>query len=186
MSSPAVDLSSYSSTFSVKNKIARACWNVCRLVLFRPFVFNAFNPWRVLLLKAFGAQIGPNAMVYASAKIWAPWNLRMGTYSCLGPEVDCYNQGSIDIGAHTTISQKSYLCASSHDIRDPKNRLILKPIVIADQAWVAADAFIGPGVSIGQGAVVGARSAVFADVAAWTVVGGNPAVYIKNRELRTS
>jgi putative colanic acid biosynthesis acetyltransferase WcaF len=49
--------------------------------------------------------------------------------------------------------------------------------------WVAADAFIGPGVIIGQGAVVGARSAVFKNVERWTVVGGNPAKFIKKREL---
>jgi putative colanic acid biosynthesis acetyltransferase WcaF len=81
------------------------------------------------------------------------------------------------------VSQDSYLCASSHDITDHKHALILKPIVIEDQVWVAADAFIGPGVIIGQGAVVGARSAVFKNVEVWTVVGGNPAKFIKKREL---
>ena len=34
-----------------------------------------------------------------------------------------------------------------------------------------------------QGAVVGARAAVFKDVADWTVVGGNPAKFIKKREI---
>ena len=38
------------------------------------------------------------------------------------------------------------------------------------------------GGSIGEGAVVGARAAVFKDVAPWTVVGGNPAKFIKNRK----
>ena len=108
----------------------------------------------------------------------------MGEYATLGPQVDCYNQGKITIGANTTISQKAYLCASSHDISDPKINLILCPIEIADQVWVAADAFIGPNVKIGQGAVVGARSAVFKDVEPWTVVGGNPAKLLKKRELK--
>ena len=35
----------------------------------------------------------------------------------------------------------------------------------------------------GEGAVVGARAAVFKDVAPWTVVGGNPAKYIKERKI---
>lgn len=123
-------------------------------------------------------------MVYASVKIWAPWNLEMGAYACLGPQVDCYNQGKITIRANTTVSQKCYLCASSHDISDPLNKLLVKPIEIEDQAWVAADAFVGPGVHIGQGAVVGARSAVFRNVEPWTIVGGNPAVFIKPRILK--
>jgi putative colanic acid biosynthesis acetyltransferase WcaF len=58
------------------------------------------------------------------------------------------------------------------------------PIVIADQVWIAADAFIGPGVQVGEGAVIGARSSVFEDVEPWTVVGGNPAKFIKKREIK--
>jgi putative colanic acid biosynthesis acetyltransferase WcaF len=60
----------------------------------------------------------------------------------------------------------------------------MKPIVVADKAWVAADAFIGMGVTIGEGAVVGARAAVFKDVEPWTVVGGNPAQFIKKRVIK--
>lgn len=56
--------------------------------------------------------------------------------------------------------------------------------MVNDYAWVAAEAFVGPGVIIGEGAVVGARAAVFKDVAPWTVVGGNPAKYIKDRIIK--
>jgi len=58
------------------------------------------------------------------------------------------------------------------------------PIVIGSQSWIAARAFIGPGVTIGEGAVVGACAAVFKDVEPWTVVGGNPAKFIKKREIK--
>ena len=108
----------------------------------------------------------------------------MGNYSCMGPKVDCYNQGKITIGNQTSISQKTYLCASSHDFTISNFPLILKPIQIGNQVWIAADAFIGPGVSVGEGAVVGARAAVFKKVDPWTVVGGNPAKFIKDRKLR--
>src|SRR5690606_9190408 len=130
-----------------------------------------------------GAKIGKNANIYASAKIWAPWNLEIGKFSGLGPGVDCYNQGKIIIGDHCNISQKTYLCASTHDFTASNFPLVLRPIEIKDQVWIAADAFIGPGVSIGEGAVVGARTAVFRDVEKWSVVGGNPAKFIKKREI---
>ena len=178
---PTIDLSNYKSAFTFNNKAKRVIWNICYLFLFRPFFLNFFNKWRIGLLKIFGAKVSWSTVIYASVKIWAPWNLKMGEYSCLGPKVDCYNQGFITIGANTTISQKSYLCASSHDITDKFHTLILKPITIEDQVWVAADSFVGPGVKIGQGAVVGARSAVFSIVEPWTVVGGNPAKFIKKR-----
>lgn len=178
-----IDLSQYSHSFSLKNKVCRLVWNISRLILFVPFKGNFFNKWRNFVLKIFGAKIGVGSIIHANVNVWAPWNLEVGEFTCLGQSVDCYNQGSITIGSNTTISQKSYLCASTHDISDPKNNLILKPIIIEDQVWVAAEAFIGPGVSVKKGAVVGARSAVFKNVEAWSVVGGNPAKFIKKREL---
>ena len=59
-----------------------------------------------------------------------------------------------------------------------------KPITIKDNVWVATGAIVLPGVTIGAGAVVAAGSVVVKDVEPWTVVGGNPAKFIKKRELR--
>lgn len=167
--------------FSIKNKIARVLWGICYIIFFRPFKLRFFRKWRTLLLRLFGAKASWNCNVNASAKIWAPWNLEIGDYSSIGPKTDCYNQGYITIKKNATISQKSYLCASSHDYTSKFHSLYLAPIVIEERTWIAASAFIGPGVTIGEGAVVGARAAVFKDVSAWTVVGGNPAKFIKNR-----
>ncbi len=184
MNNNKVDLSKYDFSFSLSNKVARVVWNICYWVLFRPFNLPIFKGWRAFVLSVFGAKIGKNTHIYASVKIWAPWNLEIGNYSSMAPKVDCYNQGKISIGNHTIISQKSYLCASSHDFTIHNFPLILKPITIGDQVWVAADAFIGPGVLINEGAVVGAKAAVYKNVEAWTVVGGNPARKIKERIIR--
>ena len=75
---------------SVKAK--RAIWNVVCFCLFRPFPTKIFRPWRIFLLKLFGAKVEWDAEVYASVRLWAPWNLQMGHRACLGPEVICYNQ----------------------------------------------------------------------------------------------
>ncbi|HET8854945.1 MAG TPA: putative colanic acid biosynthesis acetyltransferase [Salinimicrobium sp.] len=178
----AVDLSKYNFSFSIKNKFSRLGWFFFYWIFFRPFNLQVCNGWRNLILRLFGAKLKSSSVVYASAKIWAPWNLEMGENSSIGPEVDCYNQGKISIGSNSVISQKTYLCASSHDFSLPDFPLILKPIHIGDQVWVAADAFIGPGVEIGRGAIVGAKAAVFRSVKDWTVVGGNPAKFIKERK----
>lgn len=178
-----MDLSTYSHSFSLKNKISRLVWNVVRLILFRPFASRLFKKWRVLVLKCFGAKIEWSSHVYASVKIWAPWNLEMGTNATFGPNVDCYNQGKISIGANTIVSQKTYLCASSHDYTKKAFPLLLKPIVIRNGVWVAADVFIGPGVIIGNNAVIAARAVVTKDVEENTIVGGNPAKLIKSRSF---
>lgn len=158
-------------------------WNVVRLLLFRPFATRLFKKWRVLVLKCFGAKIEWSSHVYASVKIWAPWNLEMGSNSTFGPKVDCYNQGKISIGAHTIISQKTYLCASSHDYTKKNFPLILKSIQIGNGVWVATDVFVGPGVIIGNKAVIAARAVVVKNVEENTIVGGNPAKIIKPRSF---
>lgn len=183
MKNDKINLSEYEDPFNFKNRFERLFWNIIYIFFFRPFALKYFNSWRILILRLFGAKIGEHCLIHSNVKIWAPWNMEIGDYICIGHGVDFYNQGKIKIGSNTTISQKTYLCASTHDITDSKHALILKPIVIEDQVWVAADAFIGPGVTIKQGSVVGARAAVFKDVEQWTVVGGNPANFIKKREI---
>jgi putative colanic acid biosynthesis acetyltransferase WcaF len=179
-----LDLSTYSHSFSLKNKISRLLWNIISLIVFRPFGTRLFKKWRVLVLKCFGAKIEWSSHIYASVKIWAPWNLEIGANSSLGPNVDCYNQGKISIGTNTVISQKTYLCASSHDYTKTDFPLILKPITIGSGVWIAADAFIGPGVRIEDNAIIAARSVVNKEVEKNTVVGGNPAKIIKIRAMK--
>ena len=139
--------------------------------------------WRRMLLRAFGAKVGRDAQPYPSAWIWAPWNLEMAAHSTLAPHVDCYSVDRVRLGSHATVSQYSYLCTASHDYLEPGMPLITAPISIGPNAWVAGDVFIGPGVTVGDGAVVGARSSVFRDVRAWTVVAGSPATFRNRRPM---
>jgi len=175
-------LNVYRNRLSLRNKMARALWNVAWVLLYRPPPTFCFA-WRRMLLRLFGAVVGEGAHPYPRCRIWAPWNLKMGRYSCLANDVDCYSIAPVKLGAHVTVSQYAFLCTATHDYEDPDLRLITKPIEIADYAWIAARAFIGPGVRIGEGAVVGATASVYHDVPEWTVVGGNPARVIKQRVM---
>ena len=178
-----MDLSQYKEEYTITSKISRALWFVINRTIFRCMVTNLFRIPRNLILRLFGAKIPLCSQVYPTCRIWAPWNLEIGEYACIGPNTEIYNKAKVKLGNHSVISQGAFLCTASHDISHAKHPLITAPITIADQAWVAADAFIGMGVTIGQGAVVGARAAVFKDVAPWTVVGGNPAKFIKERKI---
>lgn len=178
-----VDLSGYRNNLGFKNQLARFAWTVVWAIFARPIPRSLCNGWKLFLLRIFGAKLNKHAVVYSGARIYMPWNLEMDEYSCLSSEVECYNVAKIKIGAHATVSQKTFLCTASHDISKSNNPLIYSSIIIGDQVWVAADAFIGPGVKIGEGAVVGARACVFKDVEPWSVVGGNPARFIKTRVI---
>lgn len=178
-----IDLSKYHNALSRRHQLVRLLWSVVWGLFARPLPRSIGSGWKRLLLRLFGAKIHPTAIVYSSAKVYYPANLEMEAYSCLASDVDCYNVAPIRIGANTTVSQGAYLCTASHDITNPLNPLITAPIVIEDQAWIGAKAFVGMGVTIGQGAVVGATASVYKNVEPWTVVGGNPAKFIKMRTL---
>lgn len=180
-----IDVSKYENRLSCGNRIGRAIWNIAWLILFRVSPVICF-PWRRFLLRLFGAKIGKKASIYPSTKIWAPWNLEMGDYSCLSHSVDCYSVDKIVIGANATVSQYTYLCTASHDITDSHMRLVTAPITIGDGAWICASAFIGPGIKVGEGAVAGACSVVTKDIPAWTVVSGNPARETGKREIKNN
>ena len=176
-------LEAYKDSISLGNKLRRLRWNISCLILFRPFAGPMFWRWRGFVLRLFGMRMGERCMINSSAKIWAPWNVELGKCVAIGAEVKIYSVDKITIGDKITISQGAYLCTASHDIRHVNKPLIHKPIHVGDFSWICADAFVSMGIAIGEGAVVGARAAVFKDVEPWTVVGGNPAKFIKKREI---
>jgi putative colanic acid biosynthesis acetyltransferase WcaF len=178
-----VDLSKYENTLPKSNQLKRLLWSITWFLFAKPLPRSKGNQWKIFLLRLFGAKISNTAVVYSSVRIYAPWNLEMHPYSCLAPEVDCYNVNRIIIGAHSTVSQKSYLCTASHDVSKSSNPLITAPIIIEDQVWIGAGVFVGMGVLVGQGAVVGATSSVYKNINSWDIVGGNPAKFIKKREI---
>lgn len=167
----------------LKERIRQKIWILLSFFIFKPFSGIIFNKYRILVLKIFGARIGKGSIIYASVYIPAPWNLKTGTFCCLGPHVKLHIDKTI-IGDKVTVSQRAYLCSGSHNIHYKNKPFVSFPIKIDSYAWVAAEAFVGPGVTIGEGAVVGARAAVFKNVEPWSVVGGNPAKFIKKRELK--
>lgn len=179
-----LDLKNYKNRHSLKSKILRVVWNVVWAVLFRTTPRgNLFRPWRIALLKLFGAKVAWSSNVLPSCRIWQPWNLTMGPYACLGEGVDCYTVAPIRLGANATVSQGVKLCSASHDISSSIMELTFEPIIIGANAWVAGWSIVLPGVTIGEGAVVAAGSVVVKDVKPWVVVGGNPVYKLKNRVI---
>ena len=173
----------YVNQFSFRQKVARVLWSLFYSLMFRPS-FARFYPcqvWRTLLLRVFGARTWYKAQYFPTVRIWAPWNLRTGRSIAIDDYVDLYNVAPITMGHMVSISRRAFLCTASHDISDVRRPLKTAPIKIGNGVWIGAEAYIGPGVTIGDGAIIAARAVVVKDVPGWTVVGGNPARFIKAR-----
>lgn len=179
-----IDLSGYENRLGRKHQVVRMLWNILWPLTTWFLPRSLGMGWKRSLLRMFGAKVHPTAQVYSSARIYYPANLTMEAYSCLADGVECYNVAPVTVGAHSTISQGTLLCTASHDITDSHHRLVTAPIVVEDQVWIGARAYIGMGVVVRQGAVVGATASVYKTVEPWTVVGGNPARFIEKREIR--
>lgn len=172
-------------SFTLGNCIYRAIWSFAWLV-FASWTPPPLHAWRRLLLRVFGAKIERAVRVYAIARIWSPANLEMGEFSCIGPRVNVYAMAKIRIGPYAGVSHGAHLCAGTHDIEDVNFRLQARQIQIGHRAWIAAEAFLGPGVIVGEGAVLGARGCSFRNLQPWMIYVGNPARPIGTRKLRFS
>jgi putative colanic acid biosynthesis acetyltransferase WcaF len=134
----------------------------------------------------FGSKIGKGVVLKSGVKIKFPWRLEVGDHSWVGEDVWIDNLASVRIGSHACVSQGAYLCTGSHDWSSPSFDLIVKPITVGDNAWVAAKSTVGPGVTVGEGAVLGLGSTTSKDLEPWSIYAGSPAVFVKRRTLKSS
>lgn len=170
------------ASFSLSNKLERVMWAVVWTA------FGRFTPpplfgWRRFLLRIFGAKVGKGVRLYGSVRIWLPRNLELGEGALIGRGAELYNQGRIVIGPYSVVSQRAFVCASTHSVSDPEFPLLLQPVTLGRGCWVAAEAFVGPGVTMGDGAVLAARGALFEDVQAMGIYRGNPATLVRERRF---
>lgn len=135
---------------------------------------------------------GIDLHVGSRPRMWAIERIEIGDHSYLGHEVSI--ETNCRIGRHVLIANRVALVGRrDHDFRTPGvpvrfghwvgSERTPSPfrgdgVVIEDDVWVGYGAMVLSGVRVGRGAVVAAGSVVKADVPAYTIVGGNPAVPI--------
>ncbi|MCC7278843.1 MAG: colanic acid biosynthesis acetyltransferase WcaF [Chromatiaceae bacterium] len=161
-----------------------ALWLLGQALLLASWVPGSWQ--RRLILRAFGARIGRGVVIKPGVRVKFPWRLRIGDHSWIGERVWIDNLATVEIGSNCVISQNAYLCTGSHDWSVDSFDLVVKPIRIEDEVWVAARACVGPGVTIGRGVVLALGAVATRDLAPGWVYRGNPAVPLKPREARAA
>lgn len=162
-------------------RIRRGIWNLCRGLLFR-FSPRPMFRWRAMLLRLFGAKLGPGCKIYPKVRIWAPWNLRCDDLVALADGADIYNPSPIHFGSHAIVSEGAYVCGATHLYNEPEFRMVSFPMEVGAYAWICARAIVGPGVNVGEGAILGLGSVATKDLGPFGVYVGSPAKKVKDRE----
>ena len=168
-------------SFPLRVRVRRLIWNLCWAVFFR-LSPRPLHGWRSMLLRLFGATIGPDCHFYPGARVWAPWNLNAADHVAAGDGAEIYNPAPVRLGSHAILSQNAYVCGATHDFDDSAFPLLAFAMDIGPYAWICARACVAPGVCVGEGAVLGLASVATRDLEPWSVYTGSPAVKVKERK----
>lgn len=138
-----------------------------------------------LYLHLFGIKIGKGCCIHRNCKFFHIGNLTLGNHVVINNGCYLDNRRKIKIGNNVGIAHNTKIYTLGHDINSSQFKTVGKPVVIEDNVFIFSNVLIMPGVTIHEGAIVLSGSVVTKDVASYTIVGGNPAQYIKkrNREI---
>jgi putative colanic acid biosynthesis acetyltransferase WcaF len=167
-------------SFSKSHRLVRLVWQAVYLLLYRTSP-RPMHAWRALLLRVFGAKLGPGCHFYPSGKVWAPWNLECEDCCTLGDQSEIYNPSLIYLESHCIVSQQAFICGATHDYNHRDFPMISYSMRLGAHSWICARASLSPGVNVGAGAVLGLGSVAYEDLEPWTVYSGVPAVKVKMR-----
>lgn len=149
--------------------------------------YNIFpNPLRNIYLRFFQIKIlGFSSCIHRNCRFFHIGNFSIGKNSVIN--FGCYldNRRGIYIGNNVGIAHCTKIYSLGHNIDSPNFETKGAPVYIRDNAFIFSNVLIMPGVTIGEGAIVLPGSVVTKNVEPWSVVGGNPAAFIKrnNRQI---
>jgi 2,3,4,5-tetrahydropyridine-2,6-dicarboxylate N-acetyltransferase len=139
-----------------------------------------FSALPLLDLRKVKARVEPGAVIRAGARIGKDCVIMMGAVINIGAVVGAETMIDMNavLGARAIIGRNCHIGAGAvvAGVLEPPSK---KPVVIADNVLVGANAVVLEGVKVGKGSVVAAGAVVIKDVPAGVVVAGVPAAVIK-------
>ncbi len=103
--------------------------------------------------------------------------LEIGNFVSIANNVIFILGGNHQISTVTTYPINAKLIKKNFE----QDALTKGPIIIDDEVWIGNNVLVLSGVRLGKGSIVAAGSIVTKNVEPYTIVGGNPAIKIKDR-----
>ena len=134
-----------------------------------------------LYRRVFGVRIGRDSSVHAGCRFYSPRGVSIGSNCIIG--YGCFLDGREGLHIHDNVSIAGEVAiyTQEHDPDSPDFACQGGPVVFEKYAFTGSRALVLPGVTVGEGAGIAAGAVVTKDVAPYTIVGGVPAKYIRDR-----
>ncbi|MCS9988489.1 sugar O-acetyltransferase [Weissella cibaria] len=144
---------------------------------------NTYHPLpelQQLFARLTGSDVDESLVIFPPFYTDYGRNITLGKHVFINADAHFQDQGGISIGDSTQIGHNVVLATLNHGLASA-DRGILYPakIVIGKNVWIGANVTVLGGVTIGDNAVIAAGAVVTKDVAAYTVVAGVPAKFVK-------
>ena len=136
---------------------------------------------RFMYRRVFGVGLGPGSIIHWRTRFFAPSGVTIGASCNIGNDAFLDGRGGLTIGNCVATGAEVMIYTQQHDVDSRDFAVESAPVVLEDFVYLGPRVIILPGVRIGKGAVVGAGAVVTHDVPAYTVVGGVPATFIRER-----
>lgn len=160
---------------------ARSKYYAVEMVALRLVAFVPIHALRISVLRAFGARIDPQAVVYHGFQVRSARNLKIGARSSIGDGAILDARGGLTLGEDVNVSTQVMIWTAQHDWKSSDFAYVDAPVYIGNRAWIGPRSVILPGAVIGEGAVIAAGSIVRGTIPPLTLVGGVPAKHIADR-----
>jgi putative colanic acid biosynthesis acetyltransferase WcaF len=159
----------------------RDFWGDLRLLLLTCVGYLPFHFARNFCYRLSGVRLPRTSSLHWRARFFFPEGLTVGDRCTLGNDGFYDARDGITIGDNVNIAADVRIYTRQHDIDSAEFSETGGPVVIETYAALGSRVTILPGVRIGEGAVVASGAVVTKDVAPYTLVGGVPAKYIRDR-----
>ncbi|WP_296225962.1 sugar O-acetyltransferase [Ralstonia sp. UBA689] len=144
--------------------------------------FNDADEVRAVFSELIGQPVDPSFVLIPPFYTAGGDEIRVGRNVFINQNCTFYDLGGLHIGDDVMIGPNVSIITTSHPLEPSQRRSVTigKPIVIERNVWIAAGATIVGGVTVGENSVVAAGAVVTKDVPSNSLVGGNPARFIRS------
>lgn len=145
----------------------------------------AYRMFKTKLMKVKYGLKNVHPTFYMAGKSSVNNDLVAAEYVYIGPR--CSIPPKVKIGKYTMLAPNVSILGGDHIFNNPNVPIIfsgrptMQETTIGEDVWIGANAIIMSGIRVGNGAIIAAGSVVTKNVEDYSIVGGNPAKFIRYR-----